>query len=1263
MAGFLRGEEGRLPVTSFSASEIGTDAMIWAVAQAPDGLLYFGSSAVVTYDGVQWRTNPVPGSYAVRALAVGKRDRVWVGAYNEIGYFEREKSGLSPFHSLRNRLPADADDLGDVWQVFPTDIGAVFVTHDRVLRWDGTAFRAWQMKCERRLFGMQAGGNIYLHDLASGLWMLGNDGLRQLLPATAVGNLAILWMEPVGQGFLLGTSRGLYRLENGRMEPTAPDASAFMANNTLTAVCRLRSGVLCAGTLRGGFAMVASDGALLRIVDGSAGLPSRSIYALHEDQAGALWVASPTHVSRVVVDGSVSLFDASAGVMGKPVKSLTQFGTRIGVLTNEGVFALDWTAGPGAKFAAIGPLNGFLNDLQGTNSGLYAAGYRGVDLLNGNTVRRVLAIQSDVFLFQTSRTFPGEYIYNDGFALARFSPNAQDGTASTQLGVFPDIPISVAEAPEGTLWVSTTTRGIFRLQSPPTASAPKDPVAANPVPGETGPALVARIGKSVVAFTPSGAYRLPSAGAGAAKIGEFPGRAVTAVSDADAEGRVWVAAKSPFVDGRSGTLVGRLTVRDDRTAAWEAFAVEGTHDIGAVRTILVDDRGIVWLGGSDGLLRVDPAKCHLIGAPRRPLLRSNVAEGTELPAAHARIEFEYAPLAFGRGEDIRFQTSLSDEDPVWSPPSASHVTALSELRSGDYHFRVRAINAAGLAGPEAGVRFTVLPPWYLQGGALALFGGLAVSAVLGLVQWRAHRLRRHNERLEELVRRKTAQLERANAAKTEFVANISHEIRNPISGILGLSLALDETALTPKQGGLNASVRSCAELLATLVEDVLDFAQIEAGRFELRPVEFEIRPMLEQCVAMLAEEARKVGVTVRIELADSPGGRVTGDRARVQQIILNYLSNALKFGAGGEVILGGVPGPGDDFRFYVRDRGPGIAAGETAGLFEKFSRLPSARDRGIRGTGLGLAVCRVLAEKMGGRVGVDSTVGEGSCFWAVLPLPRPGAVPANAEAVPAFRPPQRVLVVEDLAYNAEAIQAMLRRIGLESEVAADGPGALQKLLTGVFDVAFMDWNLPGLNGDEVARRYRAAEPAGRHTLLIATTANSSAENRAACLAAGMDAFVAKPLSPGKIARTIRELQGALPAEPALEVPANGTVPTAPDDGGLDLALLQFLAEDATGGLGAQIDRFLAICDEACQEARRAIGTGGDVPALQRAGHHLMAQGRMINAAELTRIGRQFEEHAAEARAGELTGLLAAYADELAAVRSKLEWCRASPAPK
>jgi CheY-like chemotaxis protein len=509
------------------------------------------------------------------------------------------------------------------------------------------------------------------------------------------------------------------------------------------------------------------------------------------------------------------------------------------------------------------------------------------------------------------------------------------------------------------------------------------------------------------------------------------------------------------------------------------------------------------------------------------------------------------------------------------------------------------------------------------------------------------------------VKKKTEQLERANEAKSEFLANMSHEIRNPISGILGLSLAFDSTKLDTRQRYLADSINGCASLLATLVDDVLDFSKIEAGKIELRSAPFSLRKVIEQCVAMVNEDARSKGTTISVSIDPDAPDQLAGDSARIQQIVLNYLTNALKFGAGKPIVAGAVAAPHDRIRFFVRDHGAGMSESEIATLFTKFTRLEAARSGNIRGTGLGLAVCRLLATKMGGRVWVESSPGEGSCFWAELPLAAARNVDKDVKSAPVRGNSLRALIVEDIDYNVIAMQAMLRKLDIQSDVVNDGIAALEQLKRTFYDVAFIDWNLPGLIGTEVASRYRAIEPSTRRTIMIATTAHSTDLNKEACLRAGMDAFISKPITPDKIAAALQDLGGSLRTAQKIEVGPQNATPGV-NGGEIDLGMLKFLGSESMEGVGVQIDRFLSTFDSDRISARAIIATG-EPSEIHRIAHRMLSHCSVVKYDRLSRVAAELQANSASGPE-KLGRVLSEFETEFAVFRYKLESIRASTGP-
>ncbi|MGA0599408.1 ATP-binding protein [Caulobacter sp. KR2-114] len=375
--------------------------------------------------------------------------------------------------------------------------------------------------------------------------------------------------------------------------------------------------------------------------------------------------------------------------------------------------------------------------------------------------------------------------------------------------------------------------------------------------------------------------------------------------------------------------------------------------------------------------------------------------------------------------------------------------------------------------------------------------------------------------------------EAANAAKSSFLAIMSHEIRTPLNGVLGMAQAMAADELAPVQRERLDVVRQSGEALLAILNDVLDLSKIEAGRFELEAIAFDLSDLARGAHSAFTALANKKGLSFALTIEPEALGTYQGDPTRVRQILYNLISNALKFTDQGEVRVT-VSRPDGALRISVADTGPGIAPDHLASLFDRFTQADASTTRKYGGTGLGLAICRELSALMGGTVTADSTPGQGAIFVVSLPLPRlaeaaePQARPDTAPE-PSQRLAVRVLAAEDNSVNQLVLKTLLHQIGVEPVVVETGVAALDAWRGGDWDVILMDMQMPEMDGLEATRRIRAAEAAsGRpRTPIVALTANAMAHQIRDCLAAGMDGHVAKPLEAGKL---FQALEAALEGE-------------------------------------------------------------------------------------------------------------------------------------
>jgi ligand-binding sensor domain-containing protein/CheY-like chemotaxis protein len=1126
---------------------------IKALARDAGGYLWIATAdGLARYDGIDmrvWRHDPhdpagLPGNN-VQALVFDARDRAWIAT---------EGGGISVLDARRARFTqyrkVTHPQLGsdDIWALARQgDVVWAGTYEGGLTRIDaeGRMQRYTQAKD-----GLPSDTVLSLAvDDAGVLWVGTDKGLARqrgtrfdtvLLPG-AEGPPMLYSLSQQSDGLWAGTSLGIWRHAQGRW--SQPDwSSMFQRPNAMMSVVTDRHGDHWIGSQRG-FWRHRGGSAPHPVITGGLNIP-RVIHALLMELDGALWVP----------------------VAGRGLGYLHADWRQAARFQGEG------DGLRGAMYRAVG---------RARDGGAWLGGMNGV-VEHLAREGKTQPLDADA-LARLQDTRSSSIIEDDGGSLwvghrSGLIRIAADGVIDAwgtddSIAPVPSGQINhVSLAPDDTLWLVGLGGGV-QQRDPASGRILRDIPA-----GDAGGLDAADIDGMVIA--PSGEPWVAGEG-GVLRFDVTEGRfqGVQAIGGErvhalafDGPNRLWVQRLSGLEQYQRGA------------GGWRSIArIESRHGMPAVAAagLFVDRRHRIWVTTSRGLYRWEPARRNLrrIGMQdgisneeyldRAALLRSDgvlvaaTADGSLIlvdtmapdPApSHPSLRFDGIAvrregewrelplddsisldredrelrirarlLVFDDPPENRYWSRLDGFERDWVALGASGERVFTGLAPGHYTLRMRAQDAAGNAASEQRLVFIVPPPWWRTGWALAGFAALLLLALAALAWAYRERLRRRHA--WQLAEQRQAMAEQASEAKSRFLATLGHEVRTPMTGVLGMSELLQGTTLDPRQRSHVDAIRRAGEHLLRLVNDALDLARIEAGKLQLGNADFALHPLLDEVAALMAPVAERKGLAFIDGIAGDAPVALHGDRTRVQQILLNLVGNAVKFTDSGHVALETFALAPRGVRFVVADTGPGLDAEQQARLFRRFEQADGARTATrYGGSGLGLSISQELAAAMGGRIAIESAPGIGTRFIVELPLPHADsgdpAAPVQASIDANARKALALLLVEDDRIVAEAISGLLQAQGHAVAHAGHGLAALTEVATRRFDAALLDLDLPGMDGLALARMLRAQ---GHGFPLLAVTARSDGDAEAQAKAAGFNGFLRKPVTGAMLAQAMASL--------------------------------------------------------------------------------------------------------------------------------------------
>lgn len=1147
-----------------------------ALAEDRQGYLWIATrDGLARYDGVGfriWRVGDGLRDNFVWTVHVDAQDRVWIGTKQAgLAMFDAQRQGFR--HYDRQSHPAMGSD--DIWSIATTPDGAV---------WFGTA--------DGGLHRLSPEGRIRR--------FVPEPGNPRGLPSSGVGRLAV-----DGKGALwVGTTGGVARWTGRDFERLPLEGAATTIVNHLNFD---RAGALWIGLQSEGYVRH-PDGRIEPLPWADPVLPRPALHMLLEDRQGAHWLDTASGLARERAGEvqDVPLYSNTSRGVVRPSWS-GAYEDREGGLWfashDSGLWHLpaNWR-----NFSVLQrrvgddstPANAFVHGVaSASGDGMWLVGSGGVldwmDPGTGAIEHRLSQVCGSFINFGVHESADGGVWVGCHGQLVRFDPrtgvvqrwyddDSGDAALAGEITHF-------VEAPDGTLWIGSDLGVQLRAAD----GRVLDTVRAGDGRGLPPDARLEQVARAPDGgLWAAGATGIQAWNDGARRFEPVPGAPVAHIYGfaSAPDGMVWLA--------RSGVLA---------AYAWDGarLALQRTVDaqqgLPAVASggIAVDALGVVWMTTVRGLVRYDPGSDRLRiygvrdGLPsqefnERPIrispqgyLAAGTADGlllfhpqqvqwtdrmptlaiesVDLRRGDARIQLPHGGtmalrhddrdlrvvarlLSFTDAHAHRYRFRMVGYDPDWVAVGASGERVFPRLEPGSYRLDVQARTADDEWTPLQSLDFDVRPPWWRTPWALLGFALLGLLAIAWAARGYRVRLRRRHD--WQLTQQKREMAEQASLAKTRFLATLGHEVRTPMTGVLGMSELLLATDLDGRQRNYTESIRHAGEHLMRLVNDALDLARIEAGRLELDVQPFDLRALVDDVVALTEPVARQRGLGFEAGVAGDVPRWAAGDALRVRQILLNLLGNALKFTERGRVSLQ-VALHGSEIRFVVADTGPGLNAEQQQRLFRRFEQAEGARTASrYGGSGLGLAICQELAAAMSGRIGIESVPGQGTEFIVDLPLPEVAAQQTAREPiVPSAHRARTLLLVEDDATVAEVIVGLLQAQGHRVTHASHGLAALAEVASTRFDLALLDLDLPGLDGLALARQLRAR---GFDAPLLAVTARADGEAEPLAREAGFDGFLRKPLTGRMLAEAIDALVSS--AEPPTKTSRNGDSQNGGADG-------------------------------------------------------------------------------------------------------------------
>ena len=1108
-------------------------------------------SGVLKFDGAHWTNLKRPSnSNLTMSVEIDSNERIWVAGTQDVGYFQSDSTGNYIYHDQTARLPKMAKGIphGVFWKIYSDQSDIFLISSFAVFHWDGINWEHWSFQSEQRILPSFLNGTLYIQARGSGLFRFNGSGFDRVpckMPDAAYSIIRIL--EQTDQGLLCATvSNGLVYLNDSGDFQTwdAPNADWF-SNISIIDAQLIDAGVFAFATAAEGVVITDAQGQkIASLAPESGNIP----VAIEAAADGSIW-ASGTQKLNYIKNLPLSIHQDNTWSIQRHKQQLYYTnGRKVKALARN-------TTGAPIEPTTLLDAEILIAKILPTSQGLLAGNHHQIDVIEGLEIRQQIYTERQVLDFFPSDLDPTLVYISDYPKLTRLRNKEGQWQLGATLPNFAAGIASMVELDNGDLLTIDGSNAFKYINWPIDATKSTGSITElstkQGIPEQLRISKLLKAKSTVIAVTDQGVLKFNTKDIifeplEIEKLDRFLHQAQAIESTPLQGGNGWVLSiqTNPNLE-QANHQIGALYY-EEQQLRWEPWRLPMLSELGSIKSLLherEEDKTTLWVGGTENFFRYNLSANKSLPAPPAQVTQLTEANSKTTihntspspkrlptfpyPCKTLNVNFSAPP---GLLNIKHYQTRLIGFESDWTTHTNLTSREFTNLLEGEYRFEVRAIDEFGRRGPVDYFVFEILPPWFRSVQAYFAY----LLALLGLLylisNWWTQRLRKRNEILERLINQRTAELERrnvellrANSIKQDFLASMSHEIRNPLNGIIGITRLLEIKASRGPANSVEINhLSSCANHLNDLLQQVLDYSSIEAGKRLLKKIPFAPDTIIQEAISMHRNLAIQKGLQIEVEASGASTHWCMGDPSLLRQILINLISNAIKYTSQGSICIKySAQKNGDRIQaqFRVEDTGPGIPADKRDYIFKDFTRLNKSTNQDIPGTGLGLAIASETARLLGGKLTLDPEYTEGAGFVfetefeATQSITQSEAHITQDQSNALQNVP--ILVADDMDFNRYILRMTLEAFGAKVREAYDGAEALEMLQNDNFEIAILDINMPKNSGLGVVRQHLKLQPE-QNTRLIACSAYINPQIEKDCLRAGFQHVIKKPVNPEKL---------------------------------------------------------------------------------------------------------------------------------------------------